>query len=331
MNKKRWWALAIFLVLMLVWATGSIKTYLGNTEGAGGFRGYWNASEFGQPWTVQTYQEGSGKTLALIKLEGVISENTITNPNMDIYNHQAFLKQLQEVFSRPDIKGVILQVNSPGGGVYESDEIYNRLLELKKHYKKPLVVYMSQEAASGGYYVSMAADKIYANRNTLTGSIGVIIRTYNYTQLANKVGIEDVTFKSGAQKDILNPMRPLNEEEKVIMQALVNESYGYFVDVVSKGRKMERDQVLQLADGRIYSGAQAHRLGLVDELGDLNQAIQGAARLADTSNPRILLYTNPQPNIWNWLMSFQTPAFDILGLKQQIDAERCPEVMYMAN
>lgn len=331
MNKKRWWALAIFLVLLIVWAVSLSKTNLADTEGAGGFKAYLNAAELGQPWTVQTYKEGGGKTLALVKLEGVIAQNMSSSPNMDFYNHQAFMKQLQEVFSRSDINGVVLQVNSPGGGVYESDEIYNRLLELKKRYNKPLVVYMSQEAASGGYYVSMAADKIYANRNTLTGSIGVIIRTYNYNQLAQKIGIEDVTFKSGQQKDLLNPMRPMNEEEKVIMQNLVNESYGYFVDVVSQGRKMERSQVLQLADGRIYSGAQAKRLGLVDELGNLDTAIEGAARLADTSDPRVLLFSNPGPNIWNWLLSFKTPAFDILGLKQQIDEDRSPVVMYMVN
>lgn len=331
MNKKRWWALAVFIVLLIVWTVTATKTNPDEAKGANGFMAYLNAAETGQPWTVQTYREGSGQTLALLKLEGVIAEYSSSSPSMDVYNHQAFLKQLEEVFSRTDIKGVILQVNSPGGGVYESDEIYNRLQELKSQYKKPLVVYMSQEAASGGYYVSMAADKIYANRNTLTGSIGVIIRTYNYNQLAKKIGIEDVTFKSGEQKDLLNPMRPLNEQEKAIMQGLVNESYGYFVDIVAQGRHMDRDRVLQLADGRVYSGTQAQELGLVDELGNLEKAIEGAARLARTSDPKILLFSNPEPNIWNWLMSVRAPAIDLLGLKQQIDEERSPAVMYMAN
>ena len=107
----------------------------------------------------------------------------------------------------------------------------------------------------------IAADKIYANRNTLTGSIGVIISTYNYSELAKKVGVQDVTFKSGSNKDLLNPMRPITSGEQVIMQTLVNESYSYFVDVVAKGRKMDRQRVLELADGRIYSGMQAKTLG----------------------------------------------------------------------
>ncbi len=332
MNKKRWWALAVFIVLLIVWAVSSQKNPPEEVGGATGWMAYVNAAESGQPWTVQTYREGNGKALALLKLEGVIAENQAESPSVAVgYNHQAFLRQLEEAFSREDIKGVILQVNSPGGGVYESDEIYARILELKSKYKKPLVVYMSQEAASGGYYVSMAADKIYSNRNTLTGSIGVIIRTYNYNQLAKKVGIEDVTFKSGAQKDLLNPMRPLNDQEKAIMQELVNESYSYFVDVVARGRHMDRNQVLQLADGRVYSGLQAKKLGLVDEIGDLDNAIEGAARLAQTSDPKVFLFSNPEPNILNWLMSVRTPSIDLLGLKEQMDEDSSPALMYIAN
>jgi len=247
------------------------------------------------------------------------------------YNHPVFLKQLESAFSREDVKGVIMQVNSPGGGVYESDEIYNRLLELKAKYKKPLVVYMGQEAASGGYYVSMAADKIYANRNTITGSIGVILRTYNYQELTDKIGIKDVTFKSGPQKDLLNPMRPLTAEEAAIAQGIVNESYSYFVDVVAKGRNMDRNRVLQLADGRIYSGPQAKNLGLVDELGNLDQAINGTAELANITDPQVLLFENPGPDLFSWLTSMRASSFDLLGLKQQVDQTLMPQLMYIAN
>ncbi len=125
--------------------------------------------------------------MALINLQGVISESESSSANLNTaYNHRAFLQQIEDAFSQKDIKGVIIQMNSPGGGVYESDEVYHRLMELKSQYKKPLVVYMGQQAASGAYYISMASDKIYANHNTLTGSIGVIISTYNYSQLADK-------------------------------------------------------------------------------------------------------------------------------------------------
>lgn len=331
MNKKRWWALGIFVLVLVVWVSTSARTKPDESTGPN-LLTYINEKEARQPLPTQVYREGTGKNLALIKLEGVIMDNPSNSSYISsTYNHKILLRQLETAFSRDDINGVVLQVNSPGGGVYESDEIYNRILELKAQYKKPLVVYMSQEAASGRYYVSMAADKIYANRNTLTGSIGVIIRTYNYQQLADKMGIKDVTFKSGDQKDLLNPMRPINDEETQIMQGLVDESYGYFVDVVAKGRHMERNQVLPLADGRVYSGTQAKELGLVDEVGYLDQAIAGAAELANTSNPKVLLFNNPGPNFLSWFTSMRAPAFDLLGLKQDMDEQLGPTLMYIAN
>lgn len=332
MNKKRWWALAIFMVLLVVWSVSSTKVKQIESADTSNYLPYFNRLENKQAWTTQIYREGKGKTLALVKLEGVITETSANSRSVSSsYNHQVFLKQLESAFSREDIKGVIMQVNSPGGGVYESDEIYNRILELKAKYNKPLVVYMSQEAASGGFYVSMAADKIYANRNTITGSIGVILRTYNYQELADKIGIKDVTFKSGAQKDLLNPMRPLNEEEAAIVQGVVNESYGYFVDIVAKGRNMDRNQVLQLADGRIYTGTQAKNLGLVDELGNLDQAINGTAELAHTTDPKILLYEPPGPDLLSWITSMRASSFDLLGLQQQADQTLSPQLMYIAN
>ena len=332
MNKKRWWALAIFAVLLVVWAVSATKVKQIESTSTSNYLTYLNRIENKQALTTQIYRPGKGKILALVKLEGEITETPGSSPSVSgTYNHHVFLEQLDSAFSREDVKGVIMQVNSPGGGVYESDEIYNRLLELKAKYKKPLVVYMGQEAASGGFYVSMAADKIYANRNTITGSIGVILRTYNYQELADKIGVKDVTFKSGPQKDLLNPMRPLNAEEAAIAQGIVNESYGYFVDVVAKGRNMDRNQVLQLADGRIYSGPQAKNLGLVDELGNLDQAINGTAALANITDPQVLLFENPGPDLFSWITSMRASSFDLLGLKQQVDQTLAPQLMYIAN
>lgn len=323
MNKKRWWALGIFIILVIIYlaSDGDAKN-----EAQSDFSSYLKAAE--QPWTTSIYQEGSGKKLAMLNLQGVISESDGSSIN-SAYNHQSFLQQIEDAFSQSDIKGVIIQMNSPGGGVYESDEVYHRLTQLKEKYKKPLVVYMGPQAASGAYYIAMAADKIYANYNTLTGSIGVIISTYNYSQLAEKIGIQDVTFKSAANKDILNPMRPATPQENAIMQELVNESYSRFVDIVAKGRHMDRNQVLQLADGRIYSGNQAKQLKLVDDLGYLENAIEGAADLAKTSDPQIILYENPVPGFLDWLVTMKAPALDLLGIKQQLDQQRTTELMYM--
>lgn len=332
MNKKRWWALAIFVVFIVIWATTASNFKPDKAENPAGFMGYLNNMEKQQINRTDVYQEGTGKTLAMLELEGVITENASSSAlGLESgYNHQIFLKQIEAAFARDDIKGVILKINSPGGGVYESDEIYMRLMEMKKTYRKPLVVYMSQQAASGGYYVAMAADRIYANRNTITGSIGVILQSYNFEQLANKVGIKDVTFKSGSQKDLLNPMRPMNDQESQIIQALINESYGFFVDVVAKGRNMDRNIVLQLADGRIYTGTQAKNLGLIDEVGYLDQAIAGAAKLAGTSDPRVIVFRKPGPDVFSWL-SMRAPALDLLGIKQQLEMEVGPELMYLAR
>lgn len=327
-NKKRWWALGIFILLVFVYIVGSSGTTDNKTQAGSGFTDYLMMAE--KPWTTRIYQEGSGAKLALINVEGVISESESGSSNLGTaYNHQSFLQQIEDAFSQNDIKGIIIQINSPGGGVYESDEAYHRLMQLKAKYKKPLVVYMSQQAASGAYYISMAADKIYANHNTLTGSIGVIISTYNFSQLADKIGVQDLTFKSAANKDILNPMRPVTDQEKAIMQELVNESYDRFVDIVARGRHMERNQVLQLADGRIYSGYQAKQLNLVDDLGYLEDAIGGTAFLAKTTDPQVIIYENPLPNIMDWLMTVRTPALDLLGLKQQLEQQRTTELMYI--
>jgi signal peptide peptidase SppA, 36K type len=332
MNKKRWWALAVFVVLMVVWSVSSASVKQIENTGTSDYLSYLNGLENQQPFTTAVYRQGKGKMLVLLKLEGTITDTESSSPTVsNTYNHQAFLQQIESAFSRDDIKGVIIEINSPGGGVYESDEIYNKLVELKNQYKKPLVVYMGQEAASGGYYVSVAADKIYANRNTITGSIGVILRTYNYEELANKIGVKDVTFKSGANKDLLNPMRPLTEEEAAIVQGVVNESYGFFVDAVAQGRNMNRDQVLQLADGRIYTGPQAKNLGLVDEVGDLDQAIDGAAQMANTPDPQVMLYSNPSPSLLSWITSVRSSTFDLLGLQQQVDRTLSPRLMYLAD
>jgi len=329
-NKKRWLALGIFIVLIVVYMTSSIGNIKEETQAKTAITKYIGGN--GPAWTTTVYKEGSGAKLALLKIEGIIMENESSSTSFSsTYNHRVFLKQIEAAFADPNIKGIILQLNSPGGGVYESDEVYHRIMELKAKYKKPLVVYMSQQAASGAYYIAMAADKIYANRNTLTGSIGVIISTYNYSELAKKIGVQDVTFKSAENKDLLNPLRPITPEEQSIMQAMVNESYDYFVNIVAQGRQLNREDVLKLADGRIYSGAQAKNLGLVDEIGYMQDAIDGAARLAKTSDPQVLFYENPGPDFWRFITSMRSPAFDLQGLSEQLQQQRAPQILYLSH
>lgn len=278
MTKKRWIALIVFLAIMLL----SAVTQLGTASLRAGDK----------DWSEEIYQQGGLEQIALLEVEGVI-----TNANQvggffssPLYNHEVFLKQLKEAFQNEQIKAILLHVNSPGGGVVESDEIYHTIRKLKAEYEKPLVVYMSNTAASGGYYISALADTIYANRSTITGSIGVIISSLNYRELAEEWGVKDQTFTSGPHKDIMSPMKEMTAKEREIIQSIVDELYANFVDVIVEGRKMSREDVLQIADGRIYTGSQAKELGLVDEIGFLDEAIEGTAALANLDHPTVIRY-----------------------------------------
>ncbi len=182
------------------------------------------------------------------------------------------LKELRKALKSKKVKAVLLRVNSPGGTVPMSQEIHEAILQLKEK-GKPVVVSMGDVAASGGYYIACAADKIVANPGTLTGSIGVIINLMNLKGLTDKVGLEPEVIKSGVFKDIASPYRKMTREEHDILQALIMDSYDQFTTAVANGRKMPIEKVRTIADGRIYSGRQALKLGLVDELGSYTDAL----------------------------------------------------------
>ena len=207
----------------------------------------------------------SSNKIARINVEGVIQDGGGSLFD-EGYNHQMTLEALDKVIKSDNIKGVLLVVNSPGGGVYESREIYEKLLKVKEK-KKKVYVSMKNMAASGGYYISAPADKIFASNETITGSLGVIMQSMNYKELAEKYGVKYNTIKSGAHKDIMSPTKEMDKEERDILQSLVNESYDGFVQVISDGRHMDKATVKKIADGRIYSGMQAKKLKLIDEIG----------------------------------------------------------------
>ncbi|MDQ7858137.1 MAG: signal peptide peptidase SppA [Armatimonadota bacterium] len=187
------------------------------------------------------------------------------------------------------VKAVIVELNTPGGSVVASDEITRGLQALRRA-RKVVVALMTEVAASGGYYVASGADHIVADPTTITGSIGVIVTLTNIQELSRKIGWRTIVFKSGAFKDLGNPTRPVTPQEAAILQGFVDEAYGRFVDVVAQGRRMDRARVRALADGRIYSGAQAHRLGLVDSLGGFTEAVDVARRRAGLADPLIVEY-----------------------------------------
>jgi protease-4 len=213
-----------------------------------------------------------GERVALVELEGLI---------VDVDD---LVRELKGHRENPAVRAVVIRINSPGGVVAPTQELYAALRRLHDA-GKPVVASLGSVAASGGYYVAVAADRIYANPGTLTGSIGVIMQMPNVHELLKKVGVDYVVVKAGQYKDIGSFARPMSPEERRVLQALLDDVHGQFVAAVAVGRKLDRGQVLQFADGRIVSGSQAKDLRMVDALGGLEEALDGAATLAGLPKP----------------------------------------------
>ena len=202
--------------------------------------------------------------IAIVTVEGTIEQQT-TEDMFNVqegYHHTTTMQYLDELMADQNNKGILLYVDSPGGAVYESEELYQKIQEYKEVTGRPVWAYMAHYAASGGYMASVTADKIYANPNTVTGSIGVIMSGYDMTGLYEKLGIRYISITSGENKDSSS----LTDEQIAIYQSQVDECYADFVDKVVKGRNMSEEQVKALADGRTYTAKQAKENGLIDEI-----------------------------------------------------------------
>jgi protease IV len=223
--------------------------------------------------------------VAVVTVEGVIEDSRDT------------VRTLDRLAKNDAVRAVVLRVDSPGGGVAPSQEIYAAILRMRD--KKPIVASLGGVAASGGYYIASACDVIVSNPGTLTGSIGVIMQTGNVTELLKKVGIQGVIVKAGKFKDIGSPFHEMTEEERRLLDGLLENVHTQFIDAVSKGRKLPLEQVRALADGRVYSGEQARELKLVDQLGGLRDAVQLAAERAGISGePSWIEIEKHQPPWW---------------------------------
>lgn len=259
--------------------------------------------------------EGAGRDrVVIIDITGVIGAGA--DPFSLSLSQEDLLSQIRQARDDSAVKAVLLRVDSPGGGVVASSEIHAELVRLREA-GKPLVVSMGSTAASGGYYVSAPADRIYANPDTLTGSLGVILSLTNYEETFEKLGLRSYVYKSGELKDIGSPTRPPTEEEERVLQAIVDEAYAGFVRVIVEGRGLPEERVIEIADGRIYTGAQAQALGLVDELGNLDAAIAGAKELAGIESALVVRYTQSnslRALLGSRLAASQQPA-DPLGLR----------------
>jgi protease IV len=233
---------------------------------------------------------GSSDKIAVITMRGLISSSipgSVTDSMVD--DMRAALQQARE---DRRVKAIVLEIDSPGGEVTASDEIYNAVV--KTSARKPVVVYMDSLAASGGYYVSCGGSFLMANETTITGSIGVIIETLNYEQLFNKIGLASVVFKSGKFKDMLNGARPITPEERELVQNFIMSTYDKFLGVVSKERKVPADLLRNtVADGRILSGKEALQNNLIDGLGELDDAFAKAKQLGNAPDAQVVKYGPP--------------------------------------
>ena len=256
--------------------------------------------------------------VGVINIEGEIgasSSNSLTSDST--YNHDFYLKYIEKMEKSDKNKGILLYVDSPGGAVYESDEMYLKLMEYKEKTKRPIWAYFASQACSGGYYISMAADKIYANRNCWTGSIGVIVSLTNCKKLYDKLGIKEIDITSGKNKAMGSQGLELTKEQRGILQSLVDEAYDQFVGIVADGRKLDKSAVKKIADGRIYSAKQAKEINLVDEVGSLKDEKKAFAKEAGFSED-ITYYTPEKDSLSGMFSSIFGAVKDIVP-KSDID------------
>ncbi len=240
--------------------------------------------------------------VAVVELYGVISQGSSSRSWER--GSQQLAERIKTLSGKKEVKAIVLDINTPGGSVGAVQEIYSAIKRAKAETKKPFIARFGDVSASGGYYVASACDLIVAHPGTITGSIGVIFSVSNFEGLMKKVGFRNEVVKSGKFKDMGSPMREMTQEERKMLQAMIDDSYEQFVAAVSEGRKMPVEKVKLLADGRIYTGRQAKDVGLVDRLGDLQDAVDAAGEMSGLGrNPRVLTDTDPLDSLLSLMES----------------------------
>ncbi len=274
--------------------------------------------------------------IGVVNVEGEIAATSSSSfSSSSGYNHDLYMDYVDKMEKSDKNKGILLYVDSPGGAVYQTDEMYLKLMEYKKKTGRPVWAYFASQACSGGYYMSMAADKIYANRNCWTGSIGVIVSLMNCKELYDKIGLKEIDITSGANKSMGASGLDLTDEQRDILQSLVDEAYDQFVGIVSDGRKMDEKTVRRLADGRIYSAKQAKDNGLIDQIGSLEEEKDAFASEAGFSKD--ITYYTPDNSISDFMKGLfsaaekLTPKSDTELAKDIVENKGNGVLMYYAK
>lgn len=229
-----------------------------------------------------------GDKIGVVEIKGVITQSS------------EIIEEIHQYQEDEGVKAIILRIDSPGGGVGPAQEIYREVLKARS--KKKVVTSMGSVAASGGYYIACASDLIIANPGTITGSIGVLMEFSNFEELLKKIGIKGVVLKSGEHKDIGSPFREMTPEEKRIIQEVIDNVHQQFIEAVAEGRRLDRTKVVQIADGRIITGEQAKKLGLVDQMGNLQDAIDTTAKMVGIEGKPNVLYPKKKFSLLQLLM-----------------------------
>jgi protease-4 len=316
-GRRRWpWIVGGLAVLgLLVLTVVSVVVVVAVSSGDGGTASG-RASVYEEEYVAG---EGDSK-VAVVPVEGAISSaDSALSGQQPTTTPDGLEDALDQAANDSNVAAVVLEVNSPGGGVTASDLMHQSILDFKENSDKPVVVSMGDTAASGGYYISTAADEIYANETTLTGSLGVILQFTDFSEAAEKLGVEQEVIKSGRYKDIGSSFRDLRPKEREILQSIVDESYDEFVSVIVQGRDLPEERVREIADGRIYSGQQAMNLGLIDEFGDLEEAARRAGELANAGDVTVVRYV-------------QSPSFsDLLSARLAPEEPQAVQIMKAAG
>lgn len=242
--------------------------------------------------------------VGVVEVEGVIVDS------------KKIIEQLGNFHENGSVKAIVLRIDSPGGGVGPSQEIHDEVRRIDAD--KPVIVSMGSVAASGGYYIAAPAREIFANPGTITGSIGVIMEFANIQELLDKIGLRSEVVKSGKHKDIGSPVRTMTEEDRALLQSLIDDVHSQFVDSVAAGRGLDVKKVRNLADGRIFSGRQALELGLVDRLGNLEAAVRRAGELGGIAGkPQVVYPPSEKPKLIDLLVQEASSQLRQALIRQQ--------------
>lgn len=333
MTGKRWAALGIAVVLLFFSVAINLFSAFAFSDFEKSLDEIFGASD--ELFMEEVIEEGDVfNQIAVLELNGTIQDTgeVVSIFASEGYNHRSFMEKLEHVKEDDTVKSIIIRVNTPGGGVVESAEIHDKIVEIQEEAKKPVYISMGSMAASGGYYISAPAHKIYATPETLTGSLGVIMQGYNFAGLAEKYGVEVVTIKSGPYKDIMSPTREMTEEEREILQTMINNSYEGFVNVIAEGRGMTNEQVKKIADGRIYDGRQAKELNLIDGFGYFEDVVEVVKKEQKLKDAQVVSYTEN----FGFGSLFSMGAQRLMGEQQEISdlihilsRSHSPRLMYL--